>query len=70
MDFMHGCIVSPPLGDAWKQGFIEVLKNSPSKDRKFIRWRAIHKYRGTNPVRLLYKVWDSGEMEVFSHTSS
>ena len=26
---------------AWKAGLIDVLKNSPSKDRKFLRWNLI-----------------------------
>jgi hypothetical protein len=53
--------------NAWKRGFTDVLKDSPSKDRKHLRWRIVH----TNPFAMTqnYDIVESGESEVFSRTS-
>lgn len=51
--------------DAWKSGFIDVLKNSPAKDRKFLRWRTAH----TRSSPKIYDVVENGELEVFAKTS-
>ena len=60
-----------PLGDpellrkrkAWKAGLIDVLKNSPSKDRKFLRWNFVQIEQSVygSYVR---KVVGTGELEV------
>jgi hypothetical protein len=55
------------LRDAWNRGFIEVLKNSRSRDRKFVRWRGIEKWNcATRPRLEHYEISKSGEIEVFS----
>jgi len=45
--------------NVWKRGFADVLKDSPSKDRKFLRWRIVY----TNDIM------ENGELEVFPRTS-
>ena len=50
----------------WKRGFIGVLKDSPSKNRKLFRWKDIdrdHSHPSGD------KVVESGELEVFPETS-
>jgi len=57
--------------DDWKRGFIDVLKNSSSKDRKFLRWRIVHTsvYRRPDSPMKGYDIVASGELEVFPETS-
>ena len=47
----------------WKRGLIDVLKSSPSKERKFLRWRFTSSNRG------IIGFAESGELEVFPGTS-
>ena len=54
--------------EVWKTYLVEVLKNSPSKERKFLRWRVYkgHRRRGTpREVQVVVE----GELEVFPETS-
>jgi len=58
--------------NAWKRGFIDVLKDSPSKDRKFFRWWIAHTRwipRPNLPPSSSYDVVEKGELEVSPDTS-
>ena len=55
--------------DAWRRGCIEVLKNSPSEDRKLIRWRVIGRTSRDYPRCDIHVLVGRGEMEVFPYTS-
>jgi len=46
----------------WKVSFIDVLKNSPSKNRKFLRWTVIRWQR--IDYNYLREVVEAGELEV------
>ena len=48
--------------DAWKALLIRILRESPSKGRKFVRWRGVERYTGDHPYLV---VAESGELEVF-----
>ena len=55
--------------NAWKACLIEILKNSPSNERKFFKWRA---YKGRSHhgfPRGVQVVSQEGELEVFPETS-
>ena len=56
--------------NAWKRGFIDILKDSPSKDRKFLRWGVAHtrSYPGPN-LPQSYDIVEKGELEVSPDTS-
>lgn len=45
----------------WKMNCIDVLKNSPSKNRKFLRWKVAQEY--TYPIDD-YAVIEAEELEV------
>ena len=49
---------------AWKWGLVDVLKSSPSKERKFLRWRVTSSR--TYPKS---HVLETGELEVYPGTS-
>jgi len=49
---------------AWKAGLIDVLKNGPSKDRKFLRWVLIRVYVPSVGDPLVREVLEGGELEV------
>lgn len=51
---------------AWKRGFIEVLKESPSRDRKMLRWKLI--YGWNRPSIERDELVANGEMEIFPDT--
>jgi len=51
---------------AWKRGLIDVLKKSPSKERKFLRWRFIATRSYSDYPRS--RVLEKGELEVFPET--
>ena len=61
--FEHPLDVLEEKMNAWKRGLTEVLRDSPSKDRKFLRWRII--YRQTLVVPPGFDIVKNGEMEVF-----
>jgi len=49
--------------NAWKRCFTDVLRDSPSKDRKFLRWRIVHTQIFAVPQT--YDIVENGELEVF-----
>ena len=53
----------------WKAGLIDVLKNSPSKDRKFLRWNLIQVYKDPINDCHVSEVAESGELEVLPESS-
>ena len=54
---------------AWKAGLIDVLKNSPSEDRKFLRWNLIHVYQKPADGCYVREVAETEELEVFPESS-
>ena len=50
---------------AWKKGLVDVLKSSPSKERKFLRWTVTRDFSRITLENTLEK----GELEVFPETS-
>ena len=48
----------------WKEGLICVLKNGPSKGRKFLRWIVVRIYLQSGGNPLVREVLEAGEMEV------
>ena len=68
---LHGCPPETPPGllkerrRVWKKGLVDVLKSSPSKERKFLRWRVTRDFPRSN----LEKTLEKGEFEVFPETS-
>jgi len=52
-------------GKVWKAGLIDVLKNSPSEARKFLRWNLAKTYRRPVDNRFIYEVVEAEELEVF-----
>jgi len=53
--------------NAWKRGLTDVLSDSPSKGRKFLRWRIVYRQYFTVPKS--YCILKSGELEVLPRTS-
>lgn len=53
----------------WKRDFIGVLKDSPSRDRKLLRWKVIRRRDCMPPIIEFYEFLESGEMEVFPDAS-
>lgn len=54
---------------AWKACLIEVLQNSPSKERKFFRWKVYKGRRHHGFISGVQVVSQEGELEVFPETS-
>ena len=52
---------------AWKERLIEVLKDSPSKERKLLRWEVCEKRRSYS-FGYLDVVLEEGELEVLPET--
>jgi len=52
----------------WKASFIDVLKNSPSKNRKFLRW-TVTCWECINN-QFVRKVVEAGELEVLAEPST
>lgn len=50
-----------------KEEFISLLKDSPSTDRKFLRWKVVQRRLGTGRA---YDVVENEELEVSRGTSS
>jgi len=63
---LYGTQVKVDL-NTWKAYLIEVLKNSPSKERKFLRWKVGQNIHAVH--RGYHVVLEEGELEVFSETS-
>ena len=55
--------------EVWKAGLIDVLKNSPSKDRKFLRWNLVQIYRRLADNRLIHEVVEAEVLEVLPESS-
>lgn len=65
-----------PLGGFWEKGreiwkgeLIGLLKDSPSTDRKFLRWKVVQSYRNPHGVGRGYDVVETEELEVLPETS-
>ena len=73
IQYEHHIARQDGVKDAWsnlKRGFIEVLKNNTSEDRKLLRWRTVGRPRpGQVYQALIYGLVESGEMRVFPETS-
>ena len=56
---------------AWKRRLIKVLKDSPSKERKFLRWKVYYEGRrhGAFSPRDIQVVGEEGELEVLPERS-
>lgn len=50
--------------NAWKVHLIQVLKDSPSEERKFVRWRVSEKYTIPHRGKRNLAVVEKGELEV------
>lgn len=57
----HGDWVRPMRANLKKE-FISILKDSPSTDRKFLRWKVV---RSTDPFHRTHEVVEDQEVEVF-----
>ena len=55
--------------NAWKACLIEILKNSPSEERKFFRWRAYKGRRHHGFDTGVQVISEEGVLEVFPETS-
>lgn len=55
--------------EIWRRELISILKDSPSKDRKILRWRVVQSYRHPGTIRLLYDVVEDEELEVLPEAS-
>jgi len=55
--------------EIWKRELIGLLKDSPSTDRKVLRWKVVQICLCPNDVRLVYDIVESEESEVFPETS-
>lgn len=53
----------------WKAYLIEVLKDSPSNERKFLRWKVYKSLRHHGIPRGIQVVVEEGGLEVFPETS-
>ena len=54
---------------AWKAGLIDLLKNSPSKDRKFLRWSLVQADLRPVDNRYVRQVVESEVLEVLPESS-
>jgi len=54
---------------AWKAGLIDVLKNSPSEDRKFLIWNLIQVYQQPTDGCYVNEAAETEELEVFPEPS-
>ena len=50
--------------ETWKAGLIDVLKNSPSKGRKFLRWNITEICQDPSDSSYFRKFVEAGELEV------
>ena len=55
--------------ETWKKRFIGLLKDSPSTDRKFLRWKVVQSYQRPNSFYHAYDVVETEELEVFPETT-
>jgi len=54
---------------AWKGHLIKVLKDSPSKERKLLRWKLSEWQIGGSSSKDMPVAVEDGELEVFPETS-
>jgi len=54
---------------AWKEQLIQVLRDSPSERRKFLKWRVCRRYRECGGLQHIGVIEENGESEVFPETS-
>ena len=52
----------------WKRRLIEILKASPSKERKFLRWVVCEREKSCGLLKYIREVLEEGELEVFPET--
>ena len=52
--------------ETWKTCLIDVLKSSPSKERKFLRWNVAQRVLRSADVPYVWEVLRAGELEVLS----
>ena len=55
--------------NAWKVHLVQVLQDSPSKERKFVRWKVSERYTPYDVSECNLVVVESGELEVLPETS-
>jgi len=55
--------------EVWKAGLIDVLKSSPSKHRKFLRWNLVRTYMRLVDNRIIHEVVETEELEVLPESS-
>ena len=55
---------------AWKAGLIDVLKTSPSKNRKFLRWNVVRIHQQPVGGCCIREVTETEESEVLPESSS
>lgn len=55
--------------EAWKAGLVDVLKNSPSKDRKFLRWNVAQVCQAPSDNCYVREVVEAEELEVLTKPS-
>jgi hypothetical protein len=53
----------------WKVHLVQVLKDSPSKERKFLRWKISEKEMPYGVTEYTVVLAESGELEVLPGTS-
>ena len=54
--------------ETWKQELISLLKNSPSAERKFLRWKVAQSYMRTDGRGRVYEVVVNEKLEVLPET--
>ena len=55
--------------EAWKAGIVDVLKNSPCKDRKFLRWNVARACRAPSDNCFVRDVVETEVLEVLTKPS-
>ena len=70
VDFVERERTASDEQNTWKSDFIEILRNSPSESRKFLRWKKVVFNQGIRRrYRYDYQVVERGELEVLPETS-
>ena len=55
--------------EVWKTGIVDVLKSSPSKDRKFLRWNVARSSRVHSDICYVREDVEAEELEVLADPS-
>jgi hypothetical protein len=61
-------VIREMVPETWKRELIGLLKDSPSTDHKFLRWKIIRNYVRRHVGRV-HEIVEAGELEVFPETS-